>query len=142
MKVLVIGSGGREHAMAWKLAQSKLVHEVIVVPGNGGTAWPKDDHLASCRNVAGNVEDIGELLAIAQSEGIGLTAVGPEVPLALGVVDAFQAAGLKIFGPTKAAAQLEASKAFSKDFMAEIGIPTAAFGTFTDKAQALAYLDT
>jgi len=130
MKVLVIGSGGREHAMAWKLAQSKLVSEVVVVPGNGGTTWAGTDGLAPCKNISRNVGDIDGLLAIAKSEGVGLTAVGPEVPLALGVVDAFQAAGLKIFGPTQAAAQLEASKAFSKEFMAEMEIPTAAFGTF------------
>lgn len=142
MKVLVIGSGGREHAMAWKLAQSKLVDEVVVVPGNGGTTWAAKDGLAPCRNVAGSVEDVEGLVAIAQKEGVGLTAVGPEVPLALGVVDAFQAEGLKIFGPTQAAAQLEASKAYSKAFMAQMDIPTAAFGTFTDKAAALSYLDT
>ncbi len=141
MKVLVIGSGGREHAMAWKLAQSNLVSEVLVAPGNGGTTWSGQDGLAPCRTVAGNVEDIQGLLALAQQEGVGLTAVGPEVPLALGVVDAFQAAGARIFGPTQAAAQLEASKAYSKRFMAEMGIPTAEFGTFTGKAEALAYLD-
>ncbi len=145
MKVLVIGSGGREHAMAWKLAQSKNVSEVIVVPGNGGTEWEARNDgqlsLARSRNVAGDVKDIAGLVDIAQKEGVGLTAVGPEIPLALGVVDAFQAAGLNIFGPTQAAAQLESSKAYSKDFMAEIGIPTAEYGTFTNQADALAYLD-
>ncbi len=141
MKVLVIGSGGREHAMAWKLAQSSVVSEVVVAPGNGGTSWPAQDGLASCRSVPANVEDIDGLLAIAQKEGAELTAVGPEVPLSLGIVDAFQAACLKIFGPSQMAAQLESSKAYSKDFMAEMGIPTAEYGAFTDKAEALTYLD-
>ena len=134
MKLLVIGSGGREHALAWKLAQSPKVSQVYVAPGNGGTAT--EDGLV---NVA--ISDIPALITFAQKEGIGLTVVGPEAPLAAGVVDAFRAAGLKIFGPTQAAAQLESSKDFAKQFMARHGIPTAAFGTFTDAAQAHAYIN-
>ncbi|MFO7682771.1 MAG: phosphoribosylamine--glycine ligase [Chloroflexota bacterium] len=130
LSVLVIGSGGREHAMAWKLAQSPLVNEVLIAPGNGGTALVG-------RNVPIGPEDVAALVAFAQENGIGLTAVGPEVPLAMGVVDAFQAAGLTVFGPTQAAAQLEASKAFAKDFMQEFGIPTAVSQTFNNFDQAV-----
>jgi phosphoribosylamine--glycine ligase len=134
MKVLVVGSGGREHAMAWKLAQSSRVQQVYVAPGNGGTA--KDKNLV---NVP--ITDWVALRQWAQANGIGLTLVGPEAPLAAGIVDDFRAHGLRIFGPTQAAAQLESSKAFSKAFMQRHGIPTAAFETFTDAAQAHAYVD-
>ncbi|NBQ88742.1 MAG: phosphoribosylamine--glycine ligase [Betaproteobacteria bacterium] len=134
MKVLVIGGGGREHALAWKLAQSPKVQMVFVAPGNGGTASDKRLH-----NLP--ITDIGELCAWALHEKIGLTVVGPEVPLAAGVVDRFRAAGLRIFGPTQAAAQLESSKAFSKAFMQRHAIPTAAFATFNDPAAAHAYVD-
>ncbi|GAB3515811.1 phosphoribosylamine--glycine ligase [Pseudoxanthomonas daejeonensis] len=134
-KVLVIGSGGREHALAWKLAQSPRVSEVIVAPGNAGTATE-----AACRNVPVKVTDIDGLLKLAQDEGVALTVVGPEIPLVAGVVDRFRAAGLRIFGPTAAAAQLEGSKAFAKDFLARHGIPTAFYAVHTDIDAALAYL--
>ena len=134
MKVLVVGGGGREHALAWKLAQSPRVEKVFVAPGNGGTA--RDSQLI---NVP--ITDLHALRAWAQEEKIGLTVVGPEGPLAAGVVDEFRAHGLRIFGPTKAAAQLESSKAFSKDFMQRHAIPTAAYQTFTDPAAAHAYVD-
>ncbi len=135
IKVLVIGSGGREHALAWKLAQSPRVAEVLVAPGNAGTA-----HEARCRNVEIAVEDISGLLKLAQRENIAFTIVGPEVPLALGVVDTFEAAGLRIFGPRKNAAQLEASKAFTKDFLERHRIPTAQYRVFTEIDPALAYI--
>ena len=135
MKILVIGSGGREHALAWKLAQSPRVSEVIVAPGNAGTATE-----GKCRNVDVAVKDIDGLLALARREEVALTVVGPEIPLVLGVVDAFRAAGLRIFGPTAAAAQLEGSKAYAKDFLARHGIPTAFYSVFTDMEPALAYL--
>ena len=135
MKVLVIGSGGREHALAWKLAQSTRVSEVLVAPGNAGTATED-----KCRNVDVAVKDIHGLLALAQREQVAVTVVGPEIPLVLGVVDAFRAAGLRIFGPTAAAAQLEASKAYAKDFLARHGIPTAFYSVFTEVQPALAYL--
>lgn len=135
MNVLVIGSGGREHALAWKAAQSSRASKVFVAPGNAGTAGePK------LVNVAVAVDDIKGLVAFAQTNDIGLTIVGPEVPLVLGVVDAFRAAGLRCFGPTRSAAQLEGSKAFTKDFLARHKIPTAAYGNFTDVEQALTYL--
>jgi len=135
MKILVIGSGGREHALAWKLAQSPRVSQVFVAPGNGGTAT--EDGLV---NVP--LTDISSLVEfVRRDDDIALTVVGPEAPLAAGIVDAFRAAGLKIFGPTQAAAQLESSKDFAKQFMARHGIPTAAFGTFTDAAAAHAYID-
>ena len=134
MKLLVIGSGGREHALAWRLKQSPRIQKVFVAPGNGGTATEE-----GLENVA--ISAIPELVAFAQQEGIQLTVVGPEAPLAGGVVDAFRTAGLKIFGPTQAAAQLESSKDFAKQFMARHHIPTAAFATFTDAAAAHAYLD-
>ena len=133
MKVLVVGSGGREHAMAWKLAQSPKVQQVYVAPGNGGTA--QDKNLV---NVP--ITDWGALRQWAVENAIGLTVVGPEAPLAAGIVDDFRAHGLRIFGPTQAAAQLESSKAFSKAFMQRHGIPTAEFETFTDAAQAHAYV--
>ena len=134
MKVLVVGSGGREHAMAWKLAQSPKIQQVYVAPGNGGTA--KDKNLV---NVP--ITDLAVLRQWALDNGIGLTLVGPEAPLAAGIVDDFRAHGLRIFGPTKAAAQLESSKAFSKAFMQRHGIPTAEFETFSDASLAHAYVD-
>jgi phosphoribosylamine---glycine ligase len=134
MKLLVIGSGGREHAMAWKLAQSPRVQKVFVAPGNGGTAVEN-----GLENVA--LSAIPELLAFAKKEGIHLTVVGPEAPLAAGVVDAFSDAGLRIFGPRRAAAQLEASKDFAKAFMVRHGIPTARYATFTSAGEARAYVD-
>ncbi|MDD0837412.1 phosphoribosylamine--glycine ligase [Curvibacter sp. HBC61] len=134
MKVLVIGGGGREHALAWKLNQSPKVHKVYVAPGNGGTAL--DSRLV---NVP--ITDVKALREWAQAEKIGLSVVGPEAPLAAGVVDEFRAHGLRIFGPTKAAAQLESSKAFSKAFMKRHGIPTAEYESFTDAALAHAYVD-
>ncbi|MDG2526145.1 phosphoribosylamine--glycine ligase [Stenotrophomonas sp. HITSZ_GD] len=135
MKILVIGSGGREHALAWKLAQSARVDEVLVAPGNAGTATE-----AKCRNVAAKVGDIERLLQIAQEEGVALTVVGPEVPLVAGVVDRFRAAGLRIFGPTAAAAQLEGSKAYAKDFLARHKIPTAFYAVHHEVGAALAYV--
>jgi len=134
MKLLVIGSGGREHALAWRLAQSPRIHKVFVAPGNGGTA--REEGL---ENVA--VTAIPDLVAFAREKAVAFTVVGPEAPLAAGVVDAFRAAGLKIFGPVQAAAQLESSKDFAKQFMTRHGIPTAAFGTFTDATAAHAYID-
>ena len=134
MKVLVIGGGGREHALAWKLSQSERIQKIFVAPGNGGTA--RDPNLI---NVP--ITDVKALREWAQQEKIELTVVGPEAPLAAGVVDEFRANGLRIFGPTKAAAQLESSKAFSKDFMQRHGIPTAFFETFTEPAKAHAYID-
>ena len=134
MKVLVVGGGGREHAMAWKLSESPKVHKVFVAPGNGGTA--RNDRF---ENVP--ITDVQALRAWAATEKIALTVVGPEAPLAAGVVDEFRAHGLRIFGPTKGAAQLESSKAFSKAFMARHGIPTAKYETFTDAALAHAYVD-
>ena len=134
MNVLVIGGGGREHALAWKLAQSPKVRTIYVAPGNGGTAT--DSRL---QNVP--ITDVVELRTWAQDNKITLTVVGPEVPLAAGVVDEFRAHGLRIFGPTKAAAQLESSKAFSKAFMRRHGIPTAEYATFSDPVAAHAYVD-
>jgi phosphoribosylamine--glycine ligase len=126
VKALVIGGGGREHALAWKLAQSPRVREVLVAPGNAGTALEP-----GCRNVAVPAEDVAGLVALARRERVGLTIVGPEAPLVLGVVDAFAAAGLRCFGPRRAAARLEGSKAFTKEFLARHGIPTAAYAKFT-----------
>ena len=134
MKILVIGSGGREHALAWKLAQSEKASRVYVAPGNGGTA--RETVLENLP-----ITDPKELCQWALAEKVDLTVVGPEAPLAAGVVDIFRAAGLRIFGPTQAAAQLESSKAFSKAFMQRHGIPTAAFDTFTDAAAAHAYVE-
>ncbi|GIX21850.1 MAG: phosphoribosylamine--glycine ligase [Gammaproteobacteria bacterium] len=135
MKVLVIGGGGREHALAWKLAQSPEVTQVYVAPGNAGTAAE-----AKVRNVAVAADDLPALLDFARGHGIDLTVVGPEAPLVAGVTDLFQAHGLKIFGPTQAAARLEASKAFTKDFLARHGIPTADYRVFDDAEAALAHL--
>ena len=134
MKLLVVGSGGREHALAWKLAQSPRVQLVYVAPGNGGTAT--DERL---RNIA--ITDIGALADFAESEQIALTVVGPEAPLAAGIVNVFRQRGLKVFGPTKEAAQLESSKDFAKAFMKRHGIPTAEYETFSDAALAHAYVD-
>ncbi len=135
MKILLIGSGGREHALAWKLAQSQKVEKVIVAPGNAGTALEN-----KVENVAIDADDIQGLLDYAKSNDVELTVVGPEVPLVLGVVDLFAEAGLKCFGPSKGAAQLEGSKAFSKDFFARHNIPTAAYGNFTEIDKAVAYI--
>lgn len=134
MKVLVIGGGGREHALAWKLAQSPRVQHVYVAPGNGGTAAD-----ARLRNVA--ITDPAALADFVVAEKVALTVVGPEAPLAAGVVDVFRARGLRIFGPTRAAAQLESSKAFAKDFMKRHGIPTARYERFTEAAAAHDYVD-
>ncbi len=133
MKVLVVGNGGREHALAWKIAQSPRVARVYVAPGNAGTA--RDDALV---NVA--VTAVSEFVKFVRDNDIGLTVVGPEAPLAAGIVDAFREADLPIFGPTRAAAQLESSKDFAKAFMARHGLPTAAYRTFTDAAAAHAYV--
>ncbi|MFT4993288.1 MAG: phosphoribosylamine--glycine ligase [Paraglaciecola sp.] len=135
MKVLIIGGGGREHALAWKTAQSSKVQQVYVAPGNAGTA--REDKLL---NVDISAEDVSGLLAFALEQQIELTIVGPEVPLVLGVVDAFQAAGLNIFGPSKAAAQLEGSKAFTKDFLQRHHIPTGDYQNFTEIDPAIAYM--
>ncbi|UBB25637.1 phosphoribosylamine--glycine ligase [Pseudoxanthomonas japonensis] len=135
MKILVIGSGGREHALAWKIAQSPRVGEVLVAPGNAGTA--RED---KCRNVAVGATEIDRLVELVKQEGVALTVVGPEAPLVAGVVDRFRSEGLRIFGPTAAAAQLEGSKAFAKDFLARHGIPTAHYAVFTETAPALAYV--
>ena len=134
MKLLVVGSGGREHALAWRLARSPRVSRVYVAPGNGGTA--REDGVF---NVA--ITAIPELVAFAKKEGVHATVVGPEGPLAAGIVDEFRAAGLRIFGPTRAAAQLESSKDFAKRFMERHGIPTARYATFTDAAAAHAHVD-
>jgi phosphoribosylamine--glycine ligase len=134
VKLLVIGAGGREHALAWKLAQSPRVQKVYVAPGNGGTATEQ-----GVENVV--LSAIPELLEFARREGIALTVVGPEAPLAAGVVDAFRDAGLRIFGPVRAAAQLESSKDFAKSFMVRHGIPTARHATFEDAGTAKAYVD-
>src|SRR3989344_2749222 len=135
MKILVIGGGGREHALAWKIAQSPRAEKVFIAPGNAGTARE-----AKCENVAISAEDVDGLLRFALANKIHLTVVGPEAPLVLGVVDKFRAAGLRIFGPTQNAAQLEGSKAFTKDFLARHKIPTAAYGNFTDVSAAEAYI--
>ncbi|WP_136487169.1 phosphoribosylamine--glycine ligase [Vibrio sp. H11] len=135
MQVLIIGSGGREHALGWKVAQNPAVKTVFIAPGNAGTALE-----AKLQNVNIGVEDVPGLVAFAQDNAIELTIVGPEAPLVIGVVDAFRAAGLPIFGPTEAAAQLEGSKAFTKDFLARHNIPTAAYANFTEIEPALAYV--
>ena len=133
MNLLVIGSGGREHAVAWRLAQSPRIGRIYVAPGNAGTA--REDGLFNLPLTA-----IPDLVEFARKEAIALTVVGPEAPLSAGIVDAFRAAGLKIFGPTRAAAQLEASKDFAKAFMVRHGIPTAAYATFTDSGAAHDYV--
>jgi len=133
MKILVVGGGGREHTLVWKISQSPLVDKIYCAPGNPGIA-----QLAECVHIG--ADEITALCEFAQAENIDLTVVGPEVPLTLGIVDTFQAAGLDIFGPNKAAAQIEGSKGFSKDLMARYNIPTAAYQKFTDHAQAVAYI--
>ena len=135
MKILIVGNGGREHALAWKAKQSPKVEKVFVAPGNPGTALEP-----SIENVAIAADDIPGLLAFAQKEHIDLTIIGPETPLVMGIVDRFQQAGLKCFGPTAKAAQLEGSKTFCKDFMIRHHIPTAAYHSFTDKNLAIAYI--
>ncbi|MCX7099096.1 MAG: phosphoribosylamine--glycine ligase [Methylococcales bacterium] len=135
MKILIVGSGGREHALAWKAKQSPKVDQVFVAPGNPGTALEP-----GIQNIAVAVDDISGLLAFAQQAEIDLTIIGPEIPLVLGVVDSFQQAGLKCFGPSAKAAQLEGSKSFCKDFMIRHHIPTAAYQSFTDKDLAIAYI--
>ncbi|CFQ68240.1 phosphoribosylamine--glycine ligase [Yersinia alsatica] len=135
MNILIIGNGGREHALGWKAAQSPLADKIYVAPGNAGTALEP-----RLENVDIAATDIAGLLAFAQKNDIGLTIVGPEAPLVIGVVDAFRAAGLTIFGPTQAAAQLEGSKAFTKDFLARHHIPTAFYQNFTEVEPALAYV--
>jgi phosphoribosylamine--glycine ligase len=132
MKVLVVGSGGREHAIAWRIAQSGRVQTVFVAPGNGGTARER-----GLQNLP--VTDIEVLADFAERESIAFTVVGPETPLSEGIVDLFRSRGLKIFGPTRAAAQLESSKDFAKAFMTRHGIPTAQYRTFTDAAAAHDY---
>lgn len=133
MKVLVIGSGGREHALVWKISQSPLVDKIYCAPGNAGIG-----QLAEC--VAIKADDLDGLLDFALQQEIGLTVVGPEVPLTMGIVDKFQEKGLKIFGPSGKAAEIEGSKTFAKDLMAKYGIPTAKYGAFTDAAEAKAFL--
>lgn len=135
MNILIVGGGGREHALAWKAAQSAQAERVFVAPGNAGTALED-----GVENVAIDAGDIDALLAFARERDIGLTIVGPEVPLVAGIVDRFRAAGLNCFGPTQAAARLEGSKAFSKDFLARHGIPTAAYAAFTEIAPAVDYI--
>ena len=135
MKVLIIGSGGREHALAWKCAQSDDADEILIAPGNAGTARE-----AKCRNVAVSADDIEALAKLAQDENIGLTIVGPEAPLVAGITDRFNELGLPCFGPSAAAAQLEGSKVFTKDFLARHDIPTAAYQNFTELEAALVYI--
>lgn len=135
MKVLVIGNGGREHAIAWKLLQSKRIERVFCAPGNGGTAT-----LANAENIPIAVDDFAEIANFSTQVGIDLVVVGPEVPLAQGITDYLQAQGLKVFGPVKAGAQIEASKAWAKDFMQEAGIPTAKSAVFTDVIAAKSYI--
>ncbi|OPX92299.1 phosphoribosylamine--glycine ligase [Pelotomaculum sp. PtaB.Bin117] len=134
MRVLVVGGGGREHVLVWKLRQSPRVSEIYCAPGNAGIA-----RQAACVNIG--AEDIPSLLAFAREKAIDLTLVGPEAPLTAGIVDQFQAAGLKIFGPSRAAAEIEGSKVFAKDIMAKYNIPTAGYAVFTDPAEAAAYIE-
>jgi phosphoribosylamine--glycine ligase len=136
MNILIIGGGGREHALAWKVAQSPKVEKIFVAPGNAGTVRE-----TKCENVAIAAEDVDGLLRFAQQNKVDLTIVGPEAPLVLGVVDRFRAAGLRCFGPSRAAARLEGSKAFTKDFLARHNIPTAAYGNFTAVDAAIAYIE-
>jgi phosphoribosylamine--glycine ligase len=136
VKTLVIGSGGREHAIAWKLLQSPKIEEVVCIPGNGGTAT-----LAGCRNLALSPTDFEGIARVALVNNLALVVVGPEQPLAAGIVDALQAEKLAVFGPSQAGAQIEASKAWAKDLMAAAGIPTAASAVFTEAAAAIAYVE-
>jgi phosphoribosylamine--glycine ligase len=133
MKVLVIGGGGREHSLVWKIRQSSKVSGVLCAPGNAGI-----EEIATCVDVAAN--DLEGLVRLAEREGVGLTVVGPEIPLALGIVDAFEEEGMRVFGPSRDAVQLEASKSFAKDLMKQKGIPTAFFSTFTDPEEACRYI--
>ena len=136
MNVLIIGGGGREHALAWQASKNRGVHKIFVAPGNAGTALEK-----KTENVPLDVMDIDGLLTFAKDNNVDLTIVGPEAPLVAGIVDLFQAANMDIFGPTKGAAQLEGSKAFAKDFLQRHGIPTASYATFTEVSPALAYIN-
>lgn len=136
MNILIIGSGGREHALAWKVAQSPIAEQIFVAPGNAGTELED-----SVSNIDIQADDIESLATFAQKNSIDLTIVGPEVPLVAGIVDHFKAAGLRIFGPDKNAAQLEGSKSFCKDFLARHNIPTAAYGVFTDLNKACQYIE-
>jgi phosphoribosylamine--glycine ligase len=135
MNILIIGNGGREHALAWKAAQSENIQKVFVAPGNAGTA-----HEAKLENLPIKADNLSALVNFAQDHAIDLTIVGPEAPLVAGIVDEFQKVGLRCFGPSKAAAQLEGSKAFTKDFLARHQIPTAAYAKFTDIEPAIAYI--
>ena len=135
MKVLLVGSGGREHALAWKLSQSPLVDRLFIAPGNPGTAMHGE-------NVAIPAEDIEGLKAFALREKIDFTVIGPELPLTLGITDAFNVAGLKVFGPTRAAAELEGSKAFSKELMVRYKVPTAFYKRFDESGPAKSYIET
>ncbi|HAL86490.1 MAG TPA: phosphoribosylamine--glycine ligase, partial [Deferribacteraceae bacterium] len=135
MKILVVGSGGREHALAWKLAQNPKVEEIFVAPGNGGTAL--ENKVTNIRIKATELKDLADF---AKHNDVALTVVGPEDPLAAGIVDYFQEKGLRVFGPCKAAAQIEASKAFAKEMMVAAGIPTAFYKEFTDFESANAYV--
>ena len=134
MKILVVGQGGREHALVWKLTQSPSVDKVYCAPGNAGTA-------ADAENVSIASDDVGRLMSFAKHNDIDLTVVGPEAPLVAGIVDEFEAHGLRIFGPSRAAARLEGSKAFSKEIMKKAGVPTAGYQSFTRLEEALTYLD-
>lgn len=135
MKILLVGSGGREHALAWKIAQTDSVTTIFVAPGNAGTATE-----SKCQNIDIQAEDLPGLLSFAKQEQIDLTVIGPEVPLVAGIVDEFTQAGLKCFGPSKGAAQLEGSKAYTKDFLAKYNIPTAFYGNFTQIDEAVAFI--
>lgn len=135
VKILVIGNGGREHAIAWKLLQSQKIEEVICLPGNGGTAT-----MARCRNYACRVDDFDEIANIVRTNDISLVVVGPELPLSLGITDYLQSHNIKVFGPTQAGAKIESSKSWAKSFMQEAGIPTAEAETFTEAAAAKAYV--
>ncbi len=135
MKVIVVGNGGREHALAWKLLRSPQIEQVACVPGNGGTAT-----LTGCQNVPLAVDDFAGISEYALSQGFSLVVVGPEVPLAKGITDYLQDKGLKVFGPSRAGAQIEASKAWAKALMQEAGIPTAKAAVFTEAAAAKSYI--
>ncbi|MBI5928723.1 MAG: phosphoribosylamine--glycine ligase [Chloroflexi bacterium] len=140
--VLIIGSGGREHALAWALARSQHVSQIFVAPGNGGTTWPAALGIAASTSISIEAKETSKLVEFASQQGVGLVVIGPEQPLADGIVDAFQIAHLPVFGPTQVAAQLESSKAFSKEFMLAHGIPTAEFAAFEDIHQARKWLQT
>jgi phosphoribosylamine--glycine ligase len=141
LKILIVGAGGREHALAWALASSKSVAQIYVAPGNAGTEWSRDTNRAPAINIAIAAEDIPALLTFTLQKHIDLVVIGPEVPLSLGIVDTFHLAGVRAFGPTKTAAQLEASKAFSKAFMQRHDIPTAAYGVFDNYEVACDFID-